>query len=295
MSTLNKLKFKLPRHVLEVIYKSFIRPLLEYADIVWHGCTISDSRRIERVQYECSLTVSGAVRGSSYLSLLSELGWEKLSDRRHIHSLTMFHKIVHGHTRQYLQELITPEVSASTPYDLRNKHNLQSPACTTTRYQRSFIPYATYHWNGLDIAVRSFNPSIFKNYLIKLVRPSPNTHFSQGPRYACVLLTRLRIGTCSLNFSLFTRNLVDSPSCSCGSRCESVVHYLLYCPNYNQLRKTLLCNLQDLLTLDLKTTSDPVLTQLLLRGSPTLPTETNNHIMQLTQTYILQTNRFQTD
>jgi len=105
--------------------------------------------------------------------------------------------------------------------------------------------------------------------------------FSHGPRYACALLTRLRIGTCSLNFSLSTRNLVDSPSCSCGSRCESVAHYLLYCPNYNQLRISLLCNLHDLVssTLDLKTLSDPALAQLLHRGSPSFSKETNSNIM----------------
>ena len=36
---MRKLKFQLDRHSLEIIYISFIRPLLEYADVVWDNCT----------------------------------------------------------------------------------------------------------------------------------------------------------------------------------------------------------------------------------------------------------------
>ena len=141
VSVFNSLKFKLPRQVLEAIYKSFVRPSLEYADVVWHNCTVSDSRLVERVQYECSLAVSGAVRGSSYSSLLHELGWEKLSDRRYVHSLVLFHKIVNGQARQYLTDLLPPAVSDASVYNLRNKTNLQLPVCNTNSFLNSFLPY----------------------------------------------------------------------------------------------------------------------------------------------------------
>ncbi|XP_035674811.1 uncharacterized protein LOC118414720 isoform X1 [Branchiostoma floridae] len=296
VSALNKLKFRLPRTVLDTIYKSFIRPLLEYADIIWHGCTSCDSQRLERVQYECALTVSGAVRGSSYSSLLAELGWERLSDRRHVHSLVMFYKIVNGHTRQYLKDLIPPVVSVFTSHNLRNKHNLRVPICTTSRYQKSFIPYATQHWNGLDTAVRSLSFSLYKKHLMKLVRPSINKHFSYGPRYTCALLTRLRIGTCSLNQSLFIRNLASSPACNCGCRCEGVVHFLLYCPTYQQYRTIFFDNLQNLLgnSLDFNSLSESARIHLLLRGSTCLSYHTNCSILKLTQLYIVHTKRFAT-
>jgi len=172
VSIFNKLKFKLSRNVLEIIYKSFIRPTLEYGDIIWHGCTISDSQLIERIQYECSLVVSGAIRGSSYLSILKELGWEKLSDRRHVHSLILFYKIIQGLTRPYLRELIPPFVLDSTHYDLRNKQNIQIPICATDRFKRSFIPYATYHWNKLTLADRSLSLPLFRKNCPNLCAPS---------------------------------------------------------------------------------------------------------------------------
>ena len=36
---MRKLKFKLDRKSLQTIYFSFIRPLIEYADVVWNNCT----------------------------------------------------------------------------------------------------------------------------------------------------------------------------------------------------------------------------------------------------------------
>ena len=36
---MRKLKYKLDRKSLETIYTVFIRPLLEYGDVVWNNCT----------------------------------------------------------------------------------------------------------------------------------------------------------------------------------------------------------------------------------------------------------------
>ena len=39
-----KLKFELDRKALETIYLSFIRPILEYADIVWDICSMHEKK-----------------------------------------------------------------------------------------------------------------------------------------------------------------------------------------------------------------------------------------------------------
>ena len=38
--------------------------------------------KVERIQYQAALAISGAWRGSSRSKLYEELGWESLSDRR---------------------------------------------------------------------------------------------------------------------------------------------------------------------------------------------------------------------
>ena len=56
----------LPRKSLLVIYKSFIRPLLDYGDIIYdqpHNDTFC--RSIESVQYNAALAITGTIKGSS--------------------------------------------------------------------------------------------------------------------------------------------------------------------------------------------------------------------------------------
>ena len=38
INVMRKLKFKLDRKSLDVIYTAFIRPLLEYDDVIWDNC-----------------------------------------------------------------------------------------------------------------------------------------------------------------------------------------------------------------------------------------------------------------
>ena len=43
---------KLDRKALETIFITFIRPLLEYGDIVWDNCTQYEKQELEKVQIE---------------------------------------------------------------------------------------------------------------------------------------------------------------------------------------------------------------------------------------------------
>ena len=66
------------------MYKAFVRSHLDYCDI-YHipslqtqfGVTQSDLMgKVERIQYQASLAVTGAWQGSSCSKLYDELGWE---------------------------------------------------------------------------------------------------------------------------------------------------------------------------------------------------------------------------
>ena len=55
----------------------------------------------------------------------------------------------------------------------------------------------------------------------------------------------------SLNSHLYRRNIVESPSCTCGSF-ESPYHFLFVCPKYGETRNRYLpANLQSFSTRDL--------------------------------------------
>ena len=57
------------RHVLDQMYKLYVRPHLDYGDIVYHKydpeIKLDTTKRLERTQYSAALAVTGAWRGTS--------------------------------------------------------------------------------------------------------------------------------------------------------------------------------------------------------------------------------------
>ena len=78
INVMRKLKFQLSRKSLHIIYFSFIRPLLEYAGVVWDNCTQYEANELD----EAARIVSGATKLVSIEKLLKEVGWDTLSCRR---------------------------------------------------------------------------------------------------------------------------------------------------------------------------------------------------------------------
>ena len=76
---LRKLHNILPRSALLTIYKSFIRPHLDYGDIIYdQAYNASFHQKLELLQYNACLAITGAIRGTSREKLYEELGLESL-------------------------------------------------------------------------------------------------------------------------------------------------------------------------------------------------------------------------
>ena len=85
---LKKLSNYLPRHSLVTLYKAFIRPHLDYADIIYdEPNNINIFNKIESLQYNAVLAITGAIIGSSKEKLFQELCFEYLSSRRSLGEL----------------------------------------------------------------------------------------------------------------------------------------------------------------------------------------------------------------
>jgi hypothetical protein len=85
-----------------LIYKSFIRPKLEYVSVIYDGCSKLLADHLESVQRQAAMACSGAYKRTRHTSLLDELGWETLAIRRKVHKLLLFFKIHQGLTPFYL-------------------------------------------------------------------------------------------------------------------------------------------------------------------------------------------------
>ena len=83
--------------VLDQMYKLYVRPHLDYSDIIYHehdpDLKLDFTKELESTQYSATLVVSGAWRGTSRQKLYGELGWESLYHRRWYCRMTHFYKM----------------------------------------------------------------------------------------------------------------------------------------------------------------------------------------------------------
>ena len=142
----------------------------------------------------------------------------------------MFCKIFKSKSPQYLSKL-TPEQTSSYIPLFNTKHNF---------YKNSFFPSSVIEWNNLDPNLRDGeNFGIFKNNILKFIRPKPNSFFNCCNLKGIRLITRLRLELSHLREHKFKYNFQNclNPLCSCGlRRIESTSHFLLYCPIFHDKR-----------------------------------------------------------
>ena len=98
LNIMRKLKFDLDRKSLETIYISFIRPILEYADIIWDNCSQQEKQDLEKIQTEAARVATGTTKLVSIQKFYEEVCWERLETRRWKHKLVLFHKMYHNIT-----------------------------------------------------------------------------------------------------------------------------------------------------------------------------------------------------
>ena len=105
----------LPLRTLDQMYKALVRSHLDYCDVICHIPSITHQTplgmslntlmaKVERVQYQAALVITGAWQGSSRSKIYDELGWETLSDRRKGRCVLLINKIKNNNTPSYLNE-----------------------------------------------------------------------------------------------------------------------------------------------------------------------------------------------
>ena len=80
---MKKLSLFLSQKTLLTIYKSFVKPNLDSADIIYDKpFNESFKTKIEMIQYWEALVITGLIKGTSRDRLYQEIGLESLADRK---------------------------------------------------------------------------------------------------------------------------------------------------------------------------------------------------------------------
>ena len=152
-----------------VLYKSLVRPQLEYASQVWSPYTKEKIKALERVQrratkfiLKCDLT---------YPERLAKLGLLPLEFRREVLDLCLFFKCLKGHIDFDVLSYVSFK---SYKYDMRNSEAILAKCrFRTDVFKFSFFIRIVNLWNGLPVAIRTidrvslFNKKVNQFYINK--------------------------------------------------------------------------------------------------------------------------------
>ena len=189
---LRKLNIILLRIALVTIFKTFFQPHLDYSDVLYDQAFNSTfQNKLESVQYNPCLAMTGVVRGTSREKLYHELGLESLQLRRWCRNLCLFYYISKNQHSQYLFNLVPVRYSL---YNTRNISNLPFFNAGHSIFKNSFFPSTIIDWNKLDINLRSSRSLfIFKKHILQFTRPSFNSMYNSDNPKGIKLMTRLRL------------------------------------------------------------------------------------------------------
>jgi hypothetical protein len=148
--------------IMRKIFVIYIRPIIEFAAVLWFPCTIQNSVRVERVQRLFTRFVAG-FQLLSYKQRCDVLHLDTISNRVKKLKLIMLYKIVHGMTNIDLSLL---NLSVTVSRTRANGIRLTLPAPRTNKMLHSFSYSSGKLWNALPAhVINAPTLSIFKQRL----------------------------------------------------------------------------------------------------------------------------------
>ena len=139
---MKKLYLTLSRNSLLTIYKTFVRSILDYADIIYDKpLTESFKDKLEMVQYNAALVITGAIKGTSHDRIYRELVLQSLAERRWSRKIFFFHKMINSLLPLYLKSYVS--YCGEGVYRTRsaNQKNLRQFSTRTKIFESSFFAY----------------------------------------------------------------------------------------------------------------------------------------------------------
>ena len=289
---------------LEQIYKLYVRPNLDYGDILYHSAELgkrtifttdvsnSLSKRIEMVQYEAARIVTGAWKGTSREKIYEDLGWESLSDRRIQRKLTLIFEIQQDNFPRYLMSTLESQ-QYNEGSRFFNKMLLRTVPCRLNKYKASFFPSTIIDWNMLDDDTKnSVSKSAFKKKILNKIRPKKKSYFGLNNENA-KYITLLRMGLSPLRAHKFKYKFSDTtdPFCTVCDTIEDTGHYLLQCSSYRLSRSSLLQNISNILGINVMELSHKSKIKILLYGNVVSEDELNKRVLEEVTKFISKSKR----
>ena len=131
----------------------FIRPYLDYGDIIYEQAFNSSFHEKQSIEYNVSLAITGAIRSTSRKKFYNKLGLGSLQAKRWYGKLCYFYKFYVFRQLGYLFNLSPVRTSN---YRTRNEDDVPYFNIRHSFFKNSSFPSAVTEWNKLDSKLHKF-------------------------------------------------------------------------------------------------------------------------------------------
>ena len=153
---IKRLSVSTPRKALLTIYKSFIRPHLDYGVILYDKPENQKfQNKFEKIQYKACLAITGTVRGTSGKQIYDELGLHTLIKRRWRNKLTFFYKIINDLLPEYVYSYLKFPLQVNDPLRSASTTKINPIPSRSKAFRKTFFPYFINEWRNLQPEVRN--------------------------------------------------------------------------------------------------------------------------------------------
>ena len=122
----------------KMLCEAYVLSQVNHCDIVYGPCLRqADSTRIQRLQNSCLRFIHGIRKYDSISHTLKDTNWLNMYNRRYLHSVTLFFKILTLQTPPYLHEKLCFRTDVHN-LNLRFKGMLTPPKHSLELFKRSF-------------------------------------------------------------------------------------------------------------------------------------------------------------
>jgi len=147
------------------VYRSVIRPIMEYSSPVWASAPDYALNALDRIQKYSQ-------------RLFPSIPMDSLAHRRLVSDMAVFHACIHRFVPSALQALTPPAAVYQCSTRLASQaHSLSvaSPASKTTRHSKSYFARCSATWNSLPSHIaEAADPKNFKRLLHRHFQPKRN-------------------------------------------------------------------------------------------------------------------------
>jgi hypothetical protein len=151
LSWLCRLRHSVPRHVLEITFKSYVQPIFDYACTIW-GCSKANVDAIQCLQNRAARIICSNfdIVNTRGIDLVKQLRWQTISQRIDYFLSNIMYNSVYGNAPAHLvNSVVMAGETNNLNTRISNTLKVDVPYCRTNVMKRSFIYRASNVWNEM--------------------------------------------------------------------------------------------------------------------------------------------------